>query len=189
MNRKRFRLTAVAAVLVALTCVAIAFAATGVKTAKPPYLVPTAPGVIVDPILSTGDIVPTGQVPAYQMSGIPDGLGAYSNRRHNDGHQRRHGRSNLGSTYTVLMNHELGSHVPRQPAGREHAHLEAEDRPGDERHPYRRSTFSPAMRGSSASARQPSRSSMALRGTSPAKRRSTGSRPRLRPATTAARLP
>ena len=61
--------------LVALTCVAIAFAATGVKTAKPPYLVPTAPGVIVDPILSTGDIVPTGQVPAYQMSGIPDGLG------------------------------------------------------------------------------------------------------------------
>ena len=117
MNRKRFRLTAVAAVLVALTCVAIAFAATGVKTAKPPYLVPTAPGVIVDPILSTGDIVPTGQVPAYQMSGIPDGLGAYSNRRHNDGHQRRHGRSNLGSTYTVLMNHELGVTFPGNPPG------------------------------------------------------------------------
>jgi hypothetical protein len=117
MNRKRFRLTAVAAVLVALTCVAIAFAATGVKTAKPDYLVATAPGVVIDKILSTGDIVPEGQAPAYQMSGIPDGLGAYSNRRHNDGHERRHGRGNLASTYTVLMNHELGVTFPGQPPG------------------------------------------------------------------------
>jgi hypothetical protein len=102
MNRKRFRLSAVAAMLAALTCVAVALAATGVKTAKPPYLVPTAPGVVVDPILSTGDIVPTGQVPSYQMSGIPDGLGGYSNS---------------GGTYTVLMNHELGVTFPGQPAG------------------------------------------------------------------------
>jgi hypothetical protein len=102
MNRKRFRLSAVAAMLAALTCVAVALAATGVKTAKPPYLVPTAPGVVVDPILSTGDIVPTGQVPSYQMSGIPDGLGGYSNN---------------GGTYTVLMNHELGVTFPGQPAG------------------------------------------------------------------------
>ena len=101
MNRKRFRLSAVAAMLVALTCVAVDLAVAGVKTAKPPYLVPTAPGVVVDPILSTGDIVPTGQVPSYQMSGIPDGLGGYSN----------------GSTYSVLMNHELGVTFPGQPAG------------------------------------------------------------------------
>jgi hypothetical protein len=102
MNRKRFRLSAVASMLAALTCVAVALAATGVKTAKPPYLVPTAPGVVVDPILSTGDIVPTGQAPSYQMSGIPDGLGGYSNS---------------GGTYTVLMNHELGVTFPGQPAG------------------------------------------------------------------------
>jgi hypothetical protein len=106
MTGKRFRLTAVGA-LAALTCVAVALAATGVKTTKPPYLVPTAPGVIVDPILSTGDIVPDGQVPSYQMSGIPDGLGAYSNTR----------RENLASTYTVLMNHELGVTFPGQPPG------------------------------------------------------------------------
>jgi hypothetical protein len=101
MNRKRFRLSAVVAMLAGLTCVAVALAVTGVKTAKPPYLVPTAPGVVVDPILSTGDIVPTGQEPSYQMSGIPDGLGGYSN----------------GSSYTVLMNHELGVTFPGQPAG------------------------------------------------------------------------
>jgi hypothetical protein len=117
MDRKRFRLSAVAAVLAVLTCMAVALAAAGVKTAKPPYLVPTAPGVVVDPILSTGDIVPAGQTPQYQMSGIPDGLGAYSNRRHNDGRERRRGRQNLASSYTVLMNHELGVTFPGQPAG------------------------------------------------------------------------
>ena len=117
MDRKRFRLSGVAAVLAVLTCMAVALAAAGVKTAKPPYLVPTAPGVLVDPILSTGDIVPEGQTPQYQMSGIPDGLGAYSNRRRNDGRERRQGRQNLASSYTVLMNHELGVTFPGQPAG------------------------------------------------------------------------
>lgn len=116
MNGKRFRLSAVAAVLGALTCVAVALATTGVKTANPPYLVPTAPGVVVDPILSTGDIVPKGQVPLYQMSGIPDGLGAYSNtRRH--GRHHNHGRGKRARTYTVLMNHELGVTFPGQPPG------------------------------------------------------------------------
>lgn len=116
MKRKRFRLSAVSAVLVTLTCVAVAFAATGVKTTKPAYLVRTAPGVVVDKILSTGDVVPQGQTPAYQMSGIPDGLGAYSNKKH-DEHGRHHGRGNLASTYTVLMNHELGTTFPGQPPG------------------------------------------------------------------------
>jgi len=106
MNGKRFRLSAVAAVLVALTCVAVAFAATGVKTEKDPYLVATAPGVVIDPILSTSDIVPKGQVPEYQMSGIPDGLGAYANARH----------GKRAKTYTVVMNHELGLSFPGSPA-------------------------------------------------------------------------
>src|ERR687887_1373246 len=69
----------------------------GFKTAKPPYLVPMAPGVAVDPIISTGDIVG-----GYQMSGIPDGLGAYKDN---------------GDTLQVLMNHELGRSFPAVPPG------------------------------------------------------------------------
>jgi hypothetical protein len=76
---------------------------TGFKTLRPPQLVPIEPGVIVDPILSVGDIVP-GTVPGttYQMSGIPDGLGAYQ-----DGDNR----------VQLLMNHELGRSFPNQPPG------------------------------------------------------------------------
>lgn len=70
----------------------------GFKTARPAQLVPEAgSGTIVDPIISTGDIVG-----GYQMSGIPDGLGAYK-----DG----------ANTLQVLMNHELGSTFPGQPPG------------------------------------------------------------------------
>ena len=69
----------------------------GVKTAKPEYLVPIAPGAAVDPILSTGD-----QIGGYQMSGIPDGLGAYKDR---------------GNTLQILMNHELGRTFPAVPPG------------------------------------------------------------------------
>lgn len=105
MRKRRFRLAAVAFAAVATVSVAVAVAATGVKTLKPPYLVPTAPGVVIDPILSTGDIVPTGQTPTYQMSGIPDGLGAYD------------GKGKAKGTYTVLMNHELGITFPASPPG------------------------------------------------------------------------
>ncbi|MDQ2911180.1 MAG: DUF839 domain-containing protein [Actinomycetota bacterium] len=119
MKRTTIRAAALAGALAALICVAVAYAATGVKTAKPPYLVGTAPGVIVDPILSTSDVVPEGQTPPYQMSGIPDGLGAYSSGKghgHGKGH---HGRGHDGKkgTYTVLMNHELGVTFPGQPPG------------------------------------------------------------------------
>src|SRR4051812_20078627 len=72
----------------------LAAAGAGFKTAKPAYLVPTAPGVVVDPILSTGDIVGT-----YQMSGIPDGLGAYK----------------TGNTIQLFMNHELDRTFPPPP--------------------------------------------------------------------------
>jgi hypothetical protein len=69
----------------------------GFKTAKSPYLVPLAPGASVDPIISAGDIVG-----GYQMTGIPDGLGAYK-----DGHDN----------VQVLMNHELGRSFPAVPPG------------------------------------------------------------------------
>ena len=69
----------------------------GFKTTKPPYLVPMAPGAAVDPILSAGDTIG-----GYQMSGIPDGLGAFK-----DG----------GDTLQVMMNHELGRSFPGTPPG------------------------------------------------------------------------
>jgi hypothetical protein len=112
MRRKRLRVVALGALSAAAICTAVAFAATGVKTSKPPYLVPTASGVVVDPILSTSDVVPSGQAPPYQMSGIPDGLGAYANHG-KSGHDGRHGKR----TYTVLMNHELGVTFPGTPPG------------------------------------------------------------------------
>jgi hypothetical protein len=85
----------------------------GVKTTKQPFLVGTAPGVVVDPILSVGEIVPNGQTPPYQMSGIPDGLGAYANKKHNRGAHK--GKGKLPRTFTVVMNHELGRSFPNNP--------------------------------------------------------------------------
>jgi hypothetical protein len=68
----------------------------GFKTAKRPYLVPVESGVVTEPLLSTGDIVG-----GYQMSGIPDGLGAY----------KESGKIQL------FMNHELGASFPATPPG------------------------------------------------------------------------
>ena len=90
-------------------------AGTAVKTAKQPFLVPVAAGVTVDPILSVGDVVPTGQTPPYQMSGIPDGLGAYGNKKRGRGAHKSKG--NLPETFTVMMNHELGRSFPGNPPG------------------------------------------------------------------------
>jgi uncharacterized protein DUF839 len=69
----------------------------GFKTDKDPYLVGIPPDVVIDPIISTGDIVG-----GYQMSGIPDGLGAYKAG---------------GDTLQVLMNHEMGRTFPALPPG------------------------------------------------------------------------
>ena len=97
---RRIVLGAVLAVVACvLAAVGLAGSAPGFKTARPAQLVPMAPGVVVDPILSVGDIVPGT---TYQMSGIPDGLGAYK-----DGQNRLH----------VLMNHELGRSFPALPPG------------------------------------------------------------------------
>lgn len=60
-------------------------------TDRPKQLVKTEPGVVIQPILSAGDVVGTGKH-AYQMTGVPDGLGAY-----------RSGPD----TIEVFMNHEL----------------------------------------------------------------------------------
>ena len=76
--------------------VATAASAPGFKTAKRPYLARLEPGVVVDPIISTGDVVG-----GYQMSGIPDGLGAYKD----------------SGNLQVLSNHELGKTFPASPAG------------------------------------------------------------------------
>src|SRR5919204_1255140 len=99
MRSRRFIVVAVlAAAATALVAGAPSAAqGPGFKTTKPPYLVPIAPGAAIDPILSTGDVVG-----GYQMSGIPDGLGAYK-----DG----------GDALQLTMNHELGRSFPGIPPG------------------------------------------------------------------------
>lgn len=69
----------------------------GPSSSQTPYLVPLAPGAGLQSIITTHDAVPrAGSAPgtAFTFAGIPDGLGAFDNR---DG------------TYTILVNHELGS--------------------------------------------------------------------------------
>jgi len=61
----------------------------GPSSSQTPYLTPTAPGWSATSILTVGDAIG-----GYQMVGIPDGLGAFSN---GDG------------TMTVLANHEIGN--------------------------------------------------------------------------------
>jgi hypothetical protein len=46
-------------------------------TSARPFLVPRAPDVLVHPVLTTGDVVGRGEG-AYQMSGVPDGIGWYA---------------------------------------------------------------------------------------------------------------
>jgi hypothetical protein len=114
---RKLRLTAGIALVLAVvlvTTIAAATAATagpaatGFKTAKPAYLVPTAPGVTVDPIISAGDT--GGALGTYQMSGIPDGLGDYRGSDGDDDNGRR-------GPVTVVMNHELGRSFPNNPPG------------------------------------------------------------------------
>src|SRR5215510_14657518 len=56
-------------------------------TDVPAYVLPSAPGVEIAPILTVGDAAENG----YRMVGIPDGLGALGN----------------GQTFSLFMNHEL----------------------------------------------------------------------------------
>ena len=63
---------------------------TGISSSQTPYLSGTAPGVKVTAILTVGDTANNG----YKMVGIPDGTGAWDNGN---------------GTFTLLVNHELGS--------------------------------------------------------------------------------
>ncbi|NDF00360.1 MAG: hypothetical protein EB034_19145, partial [Verrucomicrobia bacterium] len=70
----------------------------GPSTLVPPVLDPLLPNYSFQALFSAGESVnnKADGVTPYRMAGIPDGLGAFDN---NDG------------TFTVLMNHELGSTV------------------------------------------------------------------------------
>jgi hypothetical protein len=80
----------------ATVAIAAPGAQTGPSSSQSPYVLRSQSGVVTKSILTVGDSVntkPDGVTP-YRMVGIPDGLGAFDN---GDG------------TFTLLMNHELGS--------------------------------------------------------------------------------
>jgi RTX calcium-binding nonapeptide repeat (4 copies) len=62
---------------------------TGPSSSQSPYIVSLQPNVEITSILTAGD-----NVGGYHMAGIPDGLGAFDNGN---------------GTFTVLMNHEIGT--------------------------------------------------------------------------------
>lgn len=62
---------------------------TGQSSSQTPYLVPTTTSGKLTAIISAGDVVN-----GYKMVGVPDGLGLFDNNN---------------STFTLLMNHEIGS--------------------------------------------------------------------------------
>jgi hypothetical protein len=74
-------------------------------TSARPFLVPRAPDVLVQPVLTTGDVVGTGDG-AYQMSGVPDGIGWYTS---------------APNTFEVYVNHEL--HQDYDPSGSRVSHI------------------------------------------------------------------
>jgi hypothetical protein len=74
-------------------------------TSARPFLVALAPGVVVQPILTTGDIIGSGDG-AYQMSGVPDGIGWFE--------------SSPG-VFEVYFNHEL--HEAFDPSGARVSHV------------------------------------------------------------------
>lgn len=104
MSSRSRRLTAAAsgAALAALIPAATATAGpssptvVNTRTSQSPELLATAPGVAIRPILSAGDVVPSAGR-NYQMSGTPDGIGAY--------------RSSA-SRLQVLFNHEFDGTAP-----------------------------------------------------------------------------
>ena len=105
MTRKNSPRVGRATVVPLLTCFSIftlvpdlVAQVTGPSTLTAPYVLPTAPNVKTTSIFTTGDIIH-----GYSMVGIPDGLGAFDNGN---------------GTFTVLMNHEIGTAGrPRRPWG------------------------------------------------------------------------
>jgi hypothetical protein len=82
-------------------------------TDEPAYFLPSASNVEITPIITVGE-----DVDGYEMVGIPDGLGAFDNRRRGDDDDDDNGRRR--GTFTVLMNHELGpgEGIPRDHGAR-----------------------------------------------------------------------
>jgi len=79
--------TAVMAAALAVATVSAA-QSIGPSTTTAPYVLPSIPGVDTTSILTVGD-----SIDGYEMVGIPDGLGAFNDKRR---------------TFTLLMNHEIG---------------------------------------------------------------------------------
>ena len=109
LDRRRRATLAITVVAVVLTAgVAVAAGGgddpevRGSRTSRPAQLLATAPGLRIRPILSVGDVI-GGRLGGYQMTGIPDGLGAY----------------NQSGSVQLLMNHELGRTFPGIPPKRE----------------------------------------------------------------------
>ncbi|MFL5738254.1 MAG: hypothetical protein ACJ76P_13095 [Actinomycetota bacterium] len=74
----------------------------GFLTSRRPYVVPLVNGVRVEPLLTTGDVVG-----GYEMTGIPDGLGAYRSSK---------------ARIQLFMNHEL-EQVDGDPSNSRISHL------------------------------------------------------------------
>jgi len=95
MQSAPFHIPALLSMLPFLAVVSSHAQVTGPSSSKDPYLLPSQSYLKTTSILTVGDSVnnkPDGT--PYRMVGIPDGLGAYANGN---------------GTFTVLMNHELGS--------------------------------------------------------------------------------
>lgn len=109
--RSRLAAVAVPSVLVIVSVVTASGAASGAEATAPfvtgrrPFLVGLEPGVVVRPILTTGDVIGEGPG-AYQMSGVPDGIGWYAS---DDGE------------IEVYLNHEL--HEDWDPSGARVSHV------------------------------------------------------------------
>ena len=119
MLRRRLTMSSLAATVIAATILTGGAAASGSRveraitpftTSERPYLVALAPGVEIRPIISTGDIV-GGTQAGYQMSGVPDGIGAYQAA---DG------------TVEVFVNHELSPRYDASGARVSHLTLNAD---------------------------------------------------------------
>src|SRR5690349_12665694 len=94
MRRIVLRMSAVSAITVSFALVGGDVPSaqfSGPSTTQSSYVLPSLPVVATESIVSVGD-----SINGYRMVGIPDGLGAFDN---GDG------------TFTLLMNHELGSSV------------------------------------------------------------------------------
>ena len=100
MTKRRMRFAAVVGVL-GVAAAATMAAVAAIAPIKP-YAIGIAGGYETKRLISVGDRVPETTNPSgeYQLIGIPDGLGAHSNR---------------GGTKTVYLNHELSAGTTSEP--------------------------------------------------------------------------